>query len=133
MEEGMRFCEECGCAVDESQCPHCHQTIPPGMALCPHCGRPVNLSRCSFCGAAKEPDEPFCSECGNPTQGIVCPICGTLNYRSFCRQCNHPLNERALQAVMEAHNDPRMQEVQQLAEQLEEMETLIHQAHELAK
>lgn len=133
VEEGMRFCEECGCAVDEYQCPHCHQTIPPGMALCPHCGRPVNLSRCSFCGAAKEPDEPFCSECGNPTQGIVCPICGTLNYRSFCRQCNHPLNERALQAVMDAHNDPRMQEVQQLAEQLEEMETLIHQAHELAK
>ena len=34
---------------------------------------------------------------------------------------------------MDAHNDPRMQEVQQLAEQLEEMETLIHQAHELAK
>lgn len=132
VEEGMAFCEECGAPMNTDSCPHCHQPIPHGTALCPHCGRPVSLTRCSFCGAPKDADELFCPECGNPAKGIKCPVCGTVNYRSFCRQCNHPLNERALKAVMDAQNDPRRQEAQRLAEELAAMEELINQAQAIS-
>ena len=133
VEDGMAFCEECGAQMAASCCPYCHSPLPHGMALCPHCGRPVSLTRCSFCGAPKEADELFCPECGNPAKGIVCPICGTLNYRSFCRQCNHPLNERALKAVADAQNDPRMIEAKRLAEELAAMEELIHKAQAVSE
>lgn len=95
------------------------------MALCPHCMHPVNATRCSFCGEAKEADDLFCTNCGNPSQGIECPQCKTLNFRSFCRVCNTPLNEMAHQAVEEAKNDPRMQKVWQLAQELVDMQDSI--------
>lgn len=121
----MRFCEECGYSLLAKECPHCHKPVSAGMALCPHCMHPVNATRCSFCGEVKEADDLFCTNCGNPSQGIECPQCKTLNFRSFCRVCNTPLNEMAHQAVEEAKNDPRMQKVWQLAQELVDMQDSI--------
>lgn len=125
VEPGQRFCEECGCPLSGSTCPHCHGTIEPGLALCPHCGKPVNTANCSFCGAAMDPDEQYCSSCGNPRQGIICPECGTRNFRSFCRQCNHPLNEMAQQSLIKASNNPHVIKARQLNAEVEELQQRI--------
>lgn len=118
MERDAHFCEECGAPLGASMCPHCHHQIKPGLALCPHCGKPVNTAQCSYCGAAMEADDMFCEECGNPRGGISCPACGTLNFRSFCRQCNTPLNDMAAAAVRAAKADPRFRHAEQLAEEM---------------
>lgn len=64
----------------------------------------------------------FCPECGNARCGITCPDCGTLNFRSFCRKCNRPLNPMALLAVEEARRDPRFIKAQEIAQELQQME-----------
>lgn len=122
---GMHFCEECGCPIDSNSCPHCHQAIDPGLALCPHCGKPIDSRRCSFCGSELEEGENFCSTCGNPRQGIICPECGTRNYRSFCRKCNHPLNEMANQSLMRVRNNPHVVKAKQLNAEIEELQQKI--------
>lgn len=82
---------------------------------------------CSFCGAEISPDSMFCEECGNPLGGITCPKCGTLSFRSFCSNCNYPLNEMAQEAVKTAKRDPRFQRAQQLASELSALEERISQ------
>lgn len=62
--------------------------------------------------------DAFCPECGNPRGGIMCPQCDTLNFRSFCRKCNHPLNPMALYAVEEARRDPRFIKAKAIAEEI---------------
>lgn len=121
----MRFCEDCGYSLLARNCPCCHKPVNAGMALCPHCMHPVNATRCSFCGEPKEADDLFCPNCGNPSKGIECPQCKTLNFRSFCRVCNTPLNEMARQAIEEAKNDPRMQKVWKLAMELSDLQDSI--------
>jgi hypothetical protein len=68
-----------------------------------------------------EPGEKFCSECGNGIGGIKCPKCGTLNYRSFCKKCNEPLDDLAQEAMQQAEADPAYQEVKQQVKELEEI------------
>ena len=94
------------------------------MAICPVCGCPAT-SNCTFCGSEMSMGEMFCPECGNPRGGITCPECGTLNFRSFCRKCNHPLNPMALYAVEQAKADPRYQRALKIAQEMQELEDQI--------
>lgn len=125
VERGMKFCEECGAQLGTGQCPHCHNTVDSQLALCPYCGKPVDTGKCSFCGATMENGEKFCPECGNSREGITCPECGTLNFRSFCRKCNAPLNEMASKTIEKIKNDPRLVRSRRLAEELAELEQKI--------
>ncbi len=129
---GAIFCEECG-APQGCNCASCGAAIQPGMAICPICGNPAS-TRCTFCGSEMSVDEAFCPECGNPRSGIQCPSCGTLNFRSFCRNCNGALNAMALYAVEQAKKDPRYirasaiaQELQQMEDEMAKLEALIAQ------
>lgn len=118
---GAAFCEECGAPQGGHVCVSCGSTVDPGVAICPHCGHPAT-TRCTFCGAEMSAGEAFCPECGNSRSGIVCPHCNTLNFRSFCRKCNTPLNPMALYAIEQAKADPRYQRACAIAEQLADME-----------
>lgn len=111
-------------------CPHCGAEITDTCELCPVCGRPVDDSTCPFCGAPYEGDEPFCAECGSPRAGIKCPKCGTLSFRSFCRQCNTPLNDNAAEAIAHAKRDPHFRHAQQLNEELAQMEAYLYRLKE---
>ena len=92
--------------------------------------RPVTIpekygGRCTFCGAPLEPGVSFCTECGNAVKGIPCPRCGTLSFRSFCSNCNYPLNEQAKEALAEAEADPHFRKAVQLAHEMAELEKII--------
>lgn len=125
VERDMKFCEECGNPL--GVCPHCHKQIDSDLALCPYCGNPIHLEQCTFCNAYLDEDDKFCPECGNSRKGIVCPECKTLNFRSFCRNCNTPLNEMAHKMVKEVMNDSRVIEARSLAERMTELEQTISQ------
>ena len=103
------------------ECPHCGESVDSHLELCPSCGRPLHADHCTFCGARMVPGEKFCSECGNGIGGIKCPKCGTLNYRSFCKKCNEPLDDLAQEAIQQAETDPVYQEVKQQVKELEEV------------
>lgn len=66
--------------------------------------------------------DSFCPDCGNPRTGITCPHCRTLNFRSFCRKCNSPLDEMAMQEVQKAKSDPVFCQMMTLAQQLADLE-----------
>jgi len=119
--DGARFCEECGAPQGGHKCASCGATVDPGLAICPVCGHPAT-TQCTFCGSEMSAGDAFCPECGNPRGGILCPECGTLNFRSFCRKCNHPLNPLALHALEQAKADPRYQRASKLAEEMADME-----------
>lgn len=122
IEDGMMFCEECGAAISSCRCPHCQNDIDPGFAICPVCGKPLRGDICSFCGSIKDIGDHFCPECGNSDSGIVCPNCRTLNFRSFCRKCDMPLNDLAMAEIKKAESDPRVKHVRQIAEELAVLE-----------
>lgn len=107
-----------------NRCVSCGAQINEGMAICPVCGGPATTN-CTFCGSEMSLGEMFCPECGNPRGGITCPECGTLNFRSFCRKCNHPLNPMALYAVEQAKADPRYQRALKIAQEMQELEDQI--------
>lgn len=115
------FCEECGTSLPAHTCISCGAEIAPGVVICPQCGHPAT-TMCTFCGSEMNAGDAFCPECGNSRSGITCPECGTLNFRSFCRKCNHPLNPMALYAVEQAKADPRYQRACRLAEEIADME-----------
>lgn len=115
------------------KCFYCGASMPVTAEICPHCGRPTNPNVCTFCGAPMDPNDRFCCECGNSREGIVCPECGTLNFRSFCRKCNHPLDHMALQAVEEAQRDPKFQRMCQLQQRMAELEQRILESAELTE
>lgn len=127
---GMAFCEECGAPQGGPACSSCGQKVEPGQGLCPHCGQPVT-SRCTFCGAEMGTGDAFCQECGNPRGGISCPQCRTLNFRSFCRKCNFPLNPMALYAVEEAKRDPHFVKARTIANDISELEDEIARLEEI--
>ncbi|MDR0893964.1 MAG: zinc ribbon domain-containing protein [Prevotellaceae bacterium] len=121
--DGDKFCEECGMSLSAASCPYCNMAVQPHWEICPSCGHSLQPNQCSFCGAPLEHDDRFCPECGNPRVGIVCPDCGTLNFRSFCRKCNRPLNEFADREVQRAHQDPIYQQMIALTDELADLET----------
>lgn len=119
---GALFCENCGAPQGGAEvCRSCGAAIAPGVEICPVCGHPAT-TRCTFCGTEMGVGEAFCPTCGNPRGGITCPTCGTLNFRSFCRCCNTPLNYMALYAVEQAKADPRYQRATAIAQELQQME-----------
>ena len=87
---------------------------------CPYCGESVD-THLELCPARMVPGEKFCSECGNGISGIKCPKCGTLNFRSFCKKCNEPLDDLAQEAIQQAEADPVYQKVRKLAQEIEEV------------
>lgn len=127
---GAAFCEECGAPQGAHECVSCGAAIDPGLAICPRCGHPAT-TRCTFCGSEMSAGEAFCPECGNSRSGIVCPHCNTLNFRSFCRSCNAPLNPLALYAIEQAKADPRYQRACAIAEELADMEDEMAQLQSL--
>lgn len=120
-----KFCSECGFCFDDTKCGKCGAEILLENELCPICGDNLTKEICSFCGNATSIDENFCSECGNPKKGIQCPSCNTLNFRSFCRKCNTPLNEQANQAIALAKKDPLVKKTASLIEELTQLEKII--------
>lgn len=72
-------------------------------------------------------EDPFCPECGNPRGGIICSSCNTLNFRSFCRKCNTPLNALAQEALEDARKDVRLKKAIEIAQELENLEEIIQQ------
>jgi hypothetical protein len=107
------------------QCPYCGVAILSSYEICPQCGHALQSDHCSFCGERMDEDDLFCGECGNPRSGIVCPACGTLNFRSFCRQCNRALNDLGQAEMEHAQADPLFVEMVELGEQLAEMEVAL--------
>lgn len=120
---GASFCEECG-APCSACCMNCGAAVSSDTAICPSCGKPAT-TLCTYCGSPVNAGDAFCSECGNPRGGIVCPRCDTLNYRNFCRKCNHPLNPMALYAVEEAERDPKFIKAKNIAREIDELENEI--------
>lgn len=104
-------------------CPRCGAAVAAGARYCEECGETLaDTAVCTFCGAETGAGDAFCPECGNPRSGITCPECGTLNFRSFCRTCNRPLNAMALYAVEQAKADPRYRRAARLAEEIADIE-----------
>ncbi|GHT52763.1 hypothetical protein AGMMS49982_13840 [Bacteroidia bacterium] len=120
-----KFCPECGMGLKGNLCQHCGVATEPQWEICPACGHNLVAELCSFCGAGMTENDSFCPECGNPRTGIICNECKTLNFRSFCRKCNAPLNAQALQALQDAKKDPKFQKALALAEELAELEEFI--------
>lgn len=120
-----KFCSECGMGLKGNSCVHCGAETQPDWEICPACGHNLQAELCSFCGGAMDENSAFCPECGNPRTGIVCPGCHTLNFRSFCRKCNSPLNEQAQQALEAARKDPKVQQAIVIAQELAELEEFL--------
>ncbi|GHT34448.1 hypothetical protein FACS189434_10610 [Bacteroidia bacterium] len=125
-----KFCAECGMGLNGNSCVHCGAETQPNWEICTQCGGNLQAELCSFCGGKMTPDDAFCPECGNPRTGIVCPSCSTLNYRSFCRKCNTPLNALAQEALEEVRKNPKFQQAIAIAQELEELEQYLLTAAE---
>jgi predicted amidophosphoribosyltransferase len=116
------FCASCGKPIGVTSCPNCGAEIDPDADFCEVCHHYIRKDVCSFCGAHLTGEEAFCPECGNPRGGIVCPTCHTLNDFSFCKQCGTPLTEEARQLLAELQLTPEYKEMQQLANELQQLD-----------
>lgn len=126
------YCPGCGENLKPHACVRCGAATESHWEICPQCGQNLHAECCSFCGAATNSDDTFCPECGNPKTGITCPGCQTLNFRSFCRKCNTPLNALAHEALQQIRQKPELQKALAIAEELAKLEELISQAGEEA-
>lgn len=124
------FCPGCGKNLKSHACTRCGAATEPDWEICPRCGQNLHAECCSFCGATTNSDDVFCPECGNPKTGITCPGCHTLNFRSFCRQCNTPLNALAHAALEQVRQSPQLQQAFAIAEELAKLEELLSQSDE---
>lgn len=122
-----KFCPECGMAIRSHECARCGATTEPDWEICPQCGQNLHAECCSFCGAKTDRGDTFCPECGNSKKGIICPNCKTLNFRSFCRKCNTPLNTLAQEALQQIRQKPKWKEALAIAKELAELEELLSQ------
>lgn len=111
------------------RCVRCGAELEDGVKFCEECGASVydGGSRCTFCGAIMEPDEMFCSECGNPRGGIKCPNCGALAFRHFCGNCNTPITAEAFRQIERARQDQRVKRVVLVAQEIEQLNDEIEQ------
>ncbi len=116
------FCASCGSPLGMVTCPNCGSEIEPDADFCEVCHHYIKSDVCSFCGSYLTGQEAFCPECGSPRGGIVCPTCNTLNNFSFCKQCGTALTEEARQLMAELQMTPEYKEMQQLANELQELE-----------
>lgn len=108
--------------MEQQQCPHCGASTQADWEICSECGYGLRTETCSFCGTSLDENDVFCSECGNSHKGIVCPDCNTLNFRSFCRKCNHPLDEMAMLEMEKAQKDPIFKQILALSQELADIE-----------
>ena len=113
--------------VGSGNCPYCGATVEADYEICPACGHRL-VEYCTFCGASMTATDIDCPECGMPSDGITCPDCGTLNFRSFCRQCNRPLSRAARKAVEKAKSDPKVQEAVSILVKMAELEAEMQNA-----
>lgn len=109
---------------DTKECPNCHAKVKKNYEFCPNCGKKL-VDYCTFCGASMGRNDTVCEECGMPAEGVTCPKCGTINVRSFCRQCDEPLNKAALRALEKAKQDPKVQKAAALMDKAAELEEKI--------
>lgn len=116
------FCASCGSPLGMVSCPNCGAEIEPDADFCEVCHHYIRTDVCSFCGCHLTGQEAFCPECGSPRGGIVCPVCHTLNNFSFCKQCGTALTEEARQLYAELQMTPEFKEMQQLANELQQLE-----------
>lgn len=119
------YCASCGKPIGKSTCPYCGADTDPDADFCEICHHYIRKDVCSFCGAHLTGKEAFCPECGSPMGGIVCPTCNTLNNFSFCKQCGTPLTEEAKQLMEELQMTPEYKEMEQLAQEIQQMEMII--------
>lgn len=99
-------------------CSNCKQTVAGNFELCPNCGYRLHSTYCTYCGAPMSAEDLFCGECGGSIKGIPCPSCGTLSFRSFCPNCNQPVDDLGKEECKKANNDPIYQRICSLTEQI---------------
>jgi membrane protease subunit (stomatin/prohibitin family) len=67
VDEGMKFCPECGNKMNEEMVPciKCKAMLKEGTKFCPECGADQTAKvKCTECEAELAPGTKFCSECG---------------------------------------------------------------------
>lgn len=107
-----KFCEECGHdLIGARRCPRCGATLPENADICEACGEWLLEGQCKFCYAPLEEGAKFCAECGNPVGGVECPKCHNISYFDFCKCCNIPLTEQAMQAIEDVRNSKELREL----------------------
>ena len=124
-EPDAMFCGTCGNAIGMATCPNCGAAVDADADFCESCRHYIRKDVCSFCGAHLMGSEAFCPECGSPRGGIVCPVCRTLNDFSFCKQCGTALTEEARQLKEKILEMPEFKQMQELANELQQLEMQI--------
>lgn len=123
------YCPECGMLLNAKVCFRCGAITEADWEICPQCGQNLQAEFCSFCGTTTNNKEAFCPECGNSKTGITCPACKTLNFRSFCRNCNHPLNASAHEVLRQIREKPELKKALAIAEELAAIEYFLHSSN----
>ena len=127
------YCASCGKPIGVSSCPNCGAEVDRDADYCEVCHHYIRTDVCSFCGAQLTGKEAFCPDCGSPRGGIVCPTCHTLNDFSFCKQCGTPLTDEARQMLEELQRTPEYKEMEQLAQEIQQLDMIIPIATERDK
>ncbi len=99
-------------------CPNCKKSVDKAYELCPHCSYRLHSSHCTYCGAPMLAEDLFCGECGGNSKGTPCPSCGMLSFRSFCPNCNSPVDEIGEAELEKAKADPLFQRICSLAKKI---------------
>ena len=119
------FCASCGEPIGQATCPYCGAAVDADADFCESCRHYIRKDVCSFCGAYLNGAESYCPECGSPVGGIVCPVCRTLNDFSFCKQCGTALTEEARMLKEKVMQMPEYQQMQKLAEEIQQLDLQI--------
>lgn len=106
LEEGARFCGECGASTGEP-CPHCGAEVGGGD-FCEACGHWLREGQCRFCYAELIDGATFCTECGNDQNGLWCSRCQANRFFDFCGGCGDALSDAAQQMAQQAPADPAL-------------------------